>query len=318
MKIQTLSAAFALSLLAPSALAHVAIENPQATIGASHKAAFRVTHGCDGSPTTKVRVQIPEGIIGVKPMPKAGWDIAVTRGAYAKSYPYHHGSALTEGPKEVTWSGGKLADEHFDEFTLSMFVARELAPGLVYFPVIQECEKGEWRWVDVPREGQDAHALKSPAPRLRLIAQQGREHGAAQKVSDKSGRLSVETPWSRATPRGAKVGGGYLTITNSGKEADRLVSASSPIAGKVELHEMSMDGGIMKMRPLPKGIAVAAGATVSLAPGGLHVMFLDLKQPLQQGERFPARLTFEKAGVMDVTFEVRAIGAGSGGHGGHH
>ena len=138
----------------------------------------------------------------------------------------------------------------------------------------------------------------------------------------KLGDLQIEHPWSRATPKGAKVGGGYVTVTNQGSAADRLLSVSSPAAGKVELHEMTMQDGIMKMRPLLKGIVIEAGQTVALAPGGLHIMFVDLAAPLEKGKPFAATLTFEKAGAIDVTFAVEAMGAreapdhhGPGGHG---
>ena len=107
------------TLAAWPAAAHVSLENRQATIGAGYKAVFTVPHGCAGSPTTKIRVQIPEGVIAVKPMPKAGWSVEAISGKYATEYSYH-GKKFSEGVKEVVWSGGKLADSHFltgDNFT---------------------------------------------------------------------------------------------------------------------------------------------------------------------------------------------------------
>jgi periplasmic copper chaperone A len=309
------AALLALAFASP-ALAHVSIENAEATIGRPHKATFRIPHGCEGSPTLKVRVQVPPGIIGVKPMPKPGWQVESVKAPYGKVYPYYHGAQLTEGAKEVVWTG-KLMDDHYDEFTLSLFVANDLKPGAVYFPVIQECEKGELRWTDVPQPGKEDARLNSPAPRLRLVAGQGQ--AAAPKATYRAQALVIDTPWSRATPRGAKVGGGYLAIENTGANPDRLVSISTPAADKVELHEMTVQDGVMRMRPLASGIAIPPNGTVTLAPGGLHIMFMGLKRPLQQGEKFPARLSFEKSGSVDVTFEVRGIGAGSGagGAGGH-
>src|SRR3954468_334897 len=106
----------AVAILAASpVLAHVSLETRQAPVGASYKAVFAVPHGCAGSATTKIRVQIPEGVIGVKPMPKPGWSLEALKGKYAGSYDYH-GAKLTEGIKEVVWSGGKLADDNYDEF----------------------------------------------------------------------------------------------------------------------------------------------------------------------------------------------------------
>jgi periplasmic copper chaperone A len=129
----------------------------------------------------------------------------------------------------------------------------------------------------------------------------------------KLGTLEIMHPWTRATPKGAKVAGGYLTLTNRGAAADRLVAVeASAAAGKIELHEMTVDHGVMKMRQLAHGIGLPAGQTVTLEPGGLHVMFLDLKAPLKEGESVSARLIFEKAGSIDVTFKVEAMGARGG------
>ncbi|MBX9909126.1 MAG: copper chaperone PCu(A)C [Beijerinckiaceae bacterium] len=125
----------------------------------------------------------------------------------------------------------------------------------------------------------------------------------------KLGALKIGHPWSRATPAGAKVGGGYLSIENAGAEADRLVSVSAPVAGRVEVHEMAVTNGVMTMRPLDAGIVVPPGGKVELKPGGFHIMFMDLKQPLKQDERLKGTLTFEKAGAVEVEFKVEAVGA---------
>jgi len=160
----------AIVLAASPACAHVGLETKQATIGASYKAVFTVPHGCAGSPTVKIRVQIPEGVIAAKPMPKAGWNVEAISGKYAGEYDYH-GSKLSEGVKEVVWSGGKLADDNFDEFVFSSFLTAGLKPDTtLYFPVVQECEQGVSRWIDIPSEGGHAHDSKTPAPGLKLIA----------------------------------------------------------------------------------------------------------------------------------------------------
>lgn len=130
----------------------------------------------------------------------------------------------------------------------------------------------------------------------------------------KVGELTIEHPWSRATPPGAKVGGGYLEIRNGGASADRLVSVSSPVAERSEIHEMAVTDGVMTMRPLPDGLEVPADGEVTLAPGGFHLMFVGLKRPLVEGQPFEATLTFEKAGAVSVTFSVAPIGASGGGH----
>ena len=163
---------FAGILAASPASAHVSLESRQATIGSSFKAVFAVPHGCAGSATTKIRVQIPEGVIAVKPMPKAGWSIEAIKGKYAGEYEYH-GSKLSEGVKEVMWSGGKLADDNYDEFVVSTFLTGRLKPNTtLYFPVVQECEQGISRWIDIPAEGHAGHdhgGGKSPAPGVKLM-----------------------------------------------------------------------------------------------------------------------------------------------------
>jgi periplasmic copper chaperone A len=136
----------------------------------------------------------------------------------------------------------------------------------------------------------------------------------AQEV--KAGDLVITQVWSRATPAGAKVAGGYLTIENKGATPDRLVSGSGDFAGKVEIHEMAMNNGVMTMRPLDKGLAIEPGKTVKLAPGGYHLMLMDLKNPLKQGEKVPLTLEFEKAGKVALSLDVQGVGAQapSGGH----
>ena len=134
-----------------------------------------------------------------------------------------------------------------------------------------------------------------------------------------AGPLKIGHPWSRATPAGAKVGGGYLSIENTGTTADRLVSVSVPFAARSEIHEMAVKDGVMTMRPLDQGIELPAGKKVEFKPGGYHIMFMELKQPLKQGEMMKGTLTFEKAGTVDVEFKVDAIAAkgSEGEHKGH-
>ena len=130
---------------------------------------------------------------------------------------------------------------------------------------------------------------------------------AAQEF--KAGSIEIDNPWSRATPKGAKVAAGYLVIKNSGTDPDRLVGGTSPAAGKVEVHEMSMDKGVMKMRPVSGGLEIKPGETVELKPGSFHLMMMDLKQQIDKGKPFKASLNFEKAGPIEVEFTVVAPGA---------
>ena len=124
----------------------------------------------------------------------------------------------------------------------------------------------------------------------------------------KLGPLVIDHPWSRATPKGASVAGGYLKITNTGTTPDRLTGGSAEIARRFEIHEMSMDGGVMKMRELANGLEIPAGATVELKPGSYHVMMQGLSRATAKGERVKGSLTFEKAGKIDIEFSVEAVG----------
>jgi copper(I)-binding protein len=138
-------------------------------------------------------------------------------------------------------------------------------------------------------------------------------HGAltpalAAPEAIKAGALQIEAPWLRATPGGAKVAAGYLRITNTGSEADRLTGASMPLAPRGEVHEMSMQNGVMRMRELAQGLAISPGKTVELKPGGFHLMFPDLKGPLKEGQAVDVTLTFEKAGSVSVPFPVQGLG----------
>jgi uncharacterized protein YcnI len=154
-----------------SASAHISLENRQATIGADYKAVFAVPHGCGGSATIKIRVQIPEGVIAVEPMPKPGWNVDVIKGKYSGEYDYH-GTKLSDGAKEVVWSGGALPGHSRDEFVISTFLTDGLKPNsTLYFPTVQECEQGVSRWIEMPAEGQadDGHEGKWPAPGVKLM-----------------------------------------------------------------------------------------------------------------------------------------------------
>ena len=291
------------AVLAPPAVAHVVLERKEATVGASYKAVLIVPHGCAGSATTRLRVKVPEGFIAVKPMPKPGWTIDVTKGPYENPYAFMHGMTLTEGVREVSWSG-KLDDGYYDEFVLSGFIAAALKPGeTLYFPAVQECEQGVSRWIEIPTAGQDAHSLSNPAPGLRLVAA-----AASKPATFKAGDLVIETPWIRATPKGAQVAGGYMKITNNGKEADRLVGGTLDQTRRFEVHQMTMVGDVMQMRPLPEGLVIKPGETVELKPGGYHIMGLELQAPFASGQTAKGALQFEKAGTVQVEYAVAPMG----------
>lgn len=131
----------------------------------------------------------------------------------------------------------------------------------------------------------------------------------------KVGPIEIEHPYARATMPGAPVSGGYMVIRNTGTEADRLIAGSVDFAGKVEIHEMKMDGDVMKMREIAGGLEIPAGGEVVLKPGGYHVMFMQLGEQLKEGESRKATLTFEKAGSVDVEFAVEVVMPGGMQHG---
>jgi hypothetical protein len=127
--------------------------------------------------------------------------------------------------------------------------------------------------------------------------------------AEMAGTIRVENAWSRAVPDGSEVAVGYLTIRNDGDEPDRLVSASAPFAGETEMHQTTMTDGVMQMRPVSEGVPVPAKSTVTLEPGSYHLMFMRLTGPIKEGDTLPLKLTFERAGIVDVTIQVLGIGA---------
>jgi periplasmic copper chaperone A len=127
----------------------------------------------------------------------------------------------------------------------------------------------------------------------------------------KAGSLEIDHPWSRATPKGAKTGAGYAGIKNNGSTPDRLIGGSFAAAEKVELHQMTMDQGVMKMRLVAGGVEIKPGETVELKPDGLHLMFVGMKQPLKKGDQVAGTLEFEKSGTVEVQFTVEEVGAKS-------
>lgn len=303
-----------------AALAHVTLERRTTAANATYRGVLQVNHGCRGAATTAIAVSAPNGIIALRPMPKAGWSLAIRKAPYPKPYRLY-GETLTEGAKEVTWSGGIIPDDQYDEFVFVARVSEDFKPGAtIHFPVVQTCGATASSWVEEAAPGQAAADLKSPAPAIRVV--DGTESEPAHDMSAmggappatggatyRQGGLTIEAPWMRATPAGAKVAGGYVRITNTGSEPDRLVSTSIPLAGHGEIHEMRMEGDVMKMRPVEGGIEIRPGETIVLKPGGYHLMFMDLRTGPREGEAVQGSLTFAKAGTVTVTFQVAGLGA---------
>lgn len=162
-----------LTLATQAIEAHVVLEQRTAPVASYYKAVFMVGHGCEGSPTTSITVDIPDGIVNIKPMPKPGWEVRTRVEKLAKPYELH-GKTFSEGVTQVTWTGGPLADAHFDEFV--MMTRLPDAPGTVWFKVIQACEQGENRWVEIPAEGKTMRDYKSPAAGLEILPSQEHKH----------------------------------------------------------------------------------------------------------------------------------------------
>ncbi len=157
-----------------------------------------------------------------------------------------------------------------------------------------------------------AHAGAETNAILILAAMSG--GGAAPQI--KAGDLAIASPVIRATPPNAPVSGGFMSIANSGTQADRLIGGSADFAGKVEIHEMAMEGDVMKMRPVEGGLEIPAGGSVELKPGGYHVMFMKITEQMKPGEKRKAKLVFEKAGEVEIEFDVIEMKPGQMNHGG--
>lgn len=297
---------------AGAASAHAVLTPTEASAGASWRGAIRIGHGCEGTSTRLVRVTIPDGVVAVKPKAKNGWLIETTWAPYAKPVEIH-GKKVIEGVKSITWKGAALPDHMFDDFEFMVRIQPDapLQDGKLYFPVYQECEKGSFDWAQLPASGQDSRGLKSPAPALTVAtASAGSSVAAGEKAAAAQAQgLALTGAWTRATPAGAKVAGAYVSVANSGPKADVLLGGKFDVADKVEVHDMTMTDGVMRMRLLDKGLEVPAGGAVELRPGGLHIMLMGLKQPLKQGEPITGVLTFRDAGDVAVTLPVEAAGS---------
>jgi len=275
---------------APAA-ANIVLSQASFEAGQNYAAFFKVEHGCDGSPTTALSVEIPDGVTVLDTPQKPGWTLNAER--------------VKDRVTRVTWRG-RLDANTADQFGL--FMKLPAKTGTVYFPALQQCEKGETRWNEIPAARQTPHEIAHPAPMLELVA--AAMPAAQAPAHYMAGDIMIEQPWSTATPGGATTAAAYMTIMNHGSAADTLLGGASPIAGRLEIHQMSMANGIMTMRPVTGGLTIPAGGTVTLGPqGNYHLMLTGLKVQLRQGASVPATLTFAKAGTVQVAFVVAPIGA---------
>ena len=272
--------------LAAPASAHVVLSQPIFEAGQNYAAFFKIEHGCNGSPTIALRVQIPDGVTVLDTPAKPGWTLTGER---------------TQGRvSAVTWRG-QLDAKTADQFGLLLKLPAGEGP--LYFPAVQQCEKGEMSWTETPAAGRPWGDLKRPAVKLQLTA-------AKTPPSYMAGSIMIEQPWSAATPGGATTAGVYATIMNHGDTADTLLGGTSPVAGKFEIHQMTKTDGVISMRTVSGGIAIPPGALVNLGPlAAYHVMLSGLKGPLKTGTHIPATLNFAKAGNVQVQIEIEPIGS---------
>ena len=157
-----------LAAFASPAFAHITLETSEAPVGSGYKAVLRIPHGCDGQATTAITLKVPEGFISAKPMPKAGWTLDITTGDYAQTYELY-GAEVKSGATEISWSGGNLPDNEYDEFVVRGTLADSLKPGdTLYFPVLQSCGDKEEAWIAIPAAGQPEP--ETPAPGLTLTS----------------------------------------------------------------------------------------------------------------------------------------------------
>jgi uncharacterized protein YcnI len=301
------------SVFSVPAFAHTSFVTPTAEQESTIVAALQVPHGCEGGlATTEVRMVLPEGFISAKPQPKAGWELEIIKGDYQKAYK-NHGADVKSGPVEIRWKGGDLPDAFYDTFNVQGKISGIEANTSLPFKVTQLCgDKAKATWDQIAANGVDPHSLDNPAPTIQVVAQQTaggeheHEHGAAGHMSDtvKAGDLEFSGAVAKAMLPGQPVGGAVVTIKNEGASDDRLISAASPSAGRVELHEMAMVNDVMKMRKMSDGLVIPAGKTVDMTSSDLHFMFYNMKKPFADGDKVPVTLTFEKAGKVDVIVQV--------------
>jgi len=277
--------ALAVSAATPiAAAAHVSLPAGGATAGDSYAAAFRVGHACSNArSTTGITVRIPEGFQVQKAEPRPGWTLATA-------------------PGTVTWRAesaqAALPATERAEFVVTGKLPAK--PGTLWFKVLQSCDVGSADWAEVPAAATDKPAF--PAARLDVLAP-----GVAA--------VEVRDAWVRFAVKGQSGTGAFMTL--AAPSGARLVGVTTPVAGLAEVHEMKMEGDVMRMRPVAGGLELPPRQPVELKPSGYHVMLTDLKKPLVVGDTVPLELAFvDRAGrkaVARVEAPVRAGAAGSAG-----
>jgi periplasmic copper chaperone A len=339
-----LATAMATLVSTTSVYAHATFANQPAKVGSYVAATLQVPHGCDGKATNEVQIKLPEGFISAKPMVKPGWEIEIIEGDYQNAYDNHGKQVKSGPVEIRFKNGELPDNFYDTFTVYGKIAAGDPALGLAFPTVQLCGTDGKVAWDQIAAPGQDPHELDGPAPILALVsagedphAGHGAHaaHAAAAAPADQAaagghaahgehaghgdhmaamdpggfvpvtaGDLELTAGFTKAMLPGQPVGGGFITITNKGSEDDRLVTAASTQAGDVQLHEMAMEGDVMRMRQVTEGIAIPAGQTVELKPGGLHLMFFKVAEAFKEGGTVNVTLTFEKAGAVDVVLPI--------------
>lgn len=303
----SLITAFLVSALPLAAFAHPELQTTVARADGRFVAVLEVPHGCDGEPTTEIDIKLPEGFVGARPLAKPGWAVEIVNGDYAGSHQLD-GKPVHQGPVEIRWKDGSLPDEYSDQFTVVGRFSGIPAGTVVPFVMTQHCGAKTVVWDAIHKHGQHAHDLKHPAPSVELVATGDTAKAVFEPVE--AGDLLISSGVIKAMTPGQPVGSGFVTIINSGKTGDRLVSIRVDGAERTELHSMKLENNIMTMRRLNDGLAVPAAQTVEMKPGGLHLMLMGVRDRFVAGKSIHMTLTFEKAGAVDLVVPVKVIKPG--------
>jgi copper(I)-binding protein len=264
------------SFFSCAAFAHVGIEPPVAESNATWSGVVRVGHSCEAGPTTGVELQLPPGVSAVRAQARAGWQVALT-------------------PQQVTWTaaaGQSLDAKDKGDFPLELRVSS--APGAQWLKAAQRCGAVREEWTQVPAQGTSTAGMKAPAVLLQVLSA---PEAAAWRM-----RPAVQDAWVRASVPGQQSSGAYMRIT--AKEPTQLVGVSTPVAGVAAVHEMKMEGDVMRMRPTGP-IELPVGRAFELKPGSYHVMLQELKEPLAAGSSVPLTLVFRNARGVESRTELR-------------
>jgi copper(I)-binding protein len=235
-----------------------------------------VGHGCDGAPTTSIDVLVPAGVTRVRALPKPDWQLLQTG-------------------NEIVWTAarGKALDaKEKGEFGIEFEAPRQT--GAVWFKVLQRCQGSSMNWADVPAQGTSTEGMKTPALLLQVVS--------AQEAAAIAAQPAVEGAWVRSSVPGQQATGAFMRIT--AKAPTQLVGASSPVAGTAAVHEMKMEGDVMRMRPVG-AIDLPVGRAFELKPGSYHLMLQDLKKTLEPGSTVPVTLVFRDAKGVESRMDLR-------------